>query len=140
MGLFESNEGSDDFLWVAEALAQGVISHGQMLTVASIVKTSSGNGYILRCELDDGSDVYDFAYKKSKPGKTLSAMFDDPEVADGWQIQVKAQDKKRCAVCDSVATEGLVWQLGATEAENECLTPVLKKTASTGKGKSAQNS
>lgn len=138
MSLFESQSESQEFLWVAEALETGVIKHGQMLEVAQITATASGNGYILRCELSDGEDVYDFAYKKSKPGKTLTAMFDDPTVGDGWMVVVKAQDKKRCAVCDSRAVEGLTWMLGE-ENDNATLTPAKKRATGTKGGKQTQN-
>lgn len=135
MGLFEQDSESNEFLWTAEALEQGLVTPGQMMEVTCITATASGNGYILKCEASNGVEVYDFAYKKSKPGKTLTAMINDPEVADGWQIQVKAQDKKRCAVCDSVATEGLTWMLGETIDGNTTLTPVKRKPTATGKGK-----
>lgn len=128
MGLFDSQSNNDEFLWTAEALNQNIIVPGQMMEVSEITKTASGSGYILRCDLDSGESVYDFAYKKSKPGKTLSAMFDDPTCADGHMVQVKAQDKVKCAVCDSVEVKGLEWSLRMEEGR-ESIVPVKKKTA-----------
>lgn len=134
--LFDFASETDEFLWVKEALADGLLKPGQMLDVVKITTPRSGKGYLLQCELPDGTEVYDFAYMKSKPGKTFTQMFADPTLADGVQIQVKTQDSSSNAVCGAREVEGLEWHLGQ-DLDRPTLTPVKKqkKPGKTDEGK-----
>lgn len=131
MGLFEQSSSTDDFCWTAEALQQGIVAHGQLMDVEQITRTANGQGYVIKCGLSTGQCVYDYAYKNSKQGKVLTAIFIDPEVADNLMFKVKAQDKVKNASIVDVEADGVEWNL-IDENGKEALVPT-KKSVTTSK-------
>lgn len=125
MALLEFGEGSNELLWMAEAISKGSVQQGALLEIVSITKTSSGNGFLIECVCKD-QFVFDFAWKKGKTGQTLAAIFDDPTLADGNALQCKAQTSVKNAVLSAKEVKGVKWELSTYEGKDK----LTKKTGS----------
>lgn len=104
-------DNSDEFLWVSNALQQGIIKPGQLMDVSCVTKLTTGKGYLIRIDLESGDSVYSMAYSNSAMGRSFNSIFIDPELVDDTMIQVKAQDKIKAAVCSSREEKGVIWKL-----------------------------
>jgi hypothetical protein len=106
--LLNFSQSSDELLWVAEALDQGIVKEKAQHPVTSIIEAKNGRGYLIVADVN-GTDVCDFAWKKSTPGKLLAAIIEDPSKADDNQIMLTMQSAVKCACLTAKAVKNTKW-------------------------------
>lgn len=119
--LFSFDEGQSDILWMSDALEQKLVEPRQKIACTMVILTSTEKGFMLVGELPDGTEVYDFIWRKSKPGKQMFSCFEDPTVLDGARIEILAQTKMKTAVFNTVAEKGAKWHIGSSEGRTALL-------------------
>lgn len=120
MALLDFGSGSNEMVWMGEALCEGYVKEGQTLEVSEITRASDGRGFLIRCS-DGDLEIFDYAWAKGKMGTMLAAIFANPELAADNSIQVKCQSKIKNAQLTAVESKGVLWNLGFLE-DKEVLT------------------
>lgn len=119
---------SNDILWTAEALSQGVVSPGEMMPVVSIIEATNKMGYLIICE-SNNREITDYVWAKSNIGKHLAVLLASPSEGNDTAILCKAQDKVKNAVLKTTEKKGSFWLALTDENDRNMVVCETKKPA-----------